>query len=54
MLFKEILVLTNMNWNSARFGGLPPVTIRPSRLVGDILKEIPGDREPLLQLKFCM
>jgi hypothetical protein len=53
-LLKEILVLTKMNWNSARFGGLLPVTIRFSRLVGDILKEIPGDREPLPQLKFYM
>jgi len=43
-----------MNWNAARFGGLMPVTIRFSRLVGDILKEFPPDKEPLPQLKFYM
>jgi hypothetical protein len=53
-LLREILVLTKMNWNSARFGGLMPVTIRFSRLVGDILKEFPPDKEPLPQLKFYM
>lgn len=54
ILLKEILVLTKMNWNSAHFGGLQPITLRFSRLVGDVLKEIPEDREPLPQFKFYM
>jgi hypothetical protein len=51
-ILKEILVLTKMNWNSAGFGGLQPVTLRFSRLVGDIMREIPPDREPLPQFKY--
>lgn len=51
-LLKELLILTKMNWNSARLGGLFPITVRFSRLVGDIMREIPSDREPLPQFKF--
>jgi hypothetical protein len=51
-LLKEILVLTKMNWNSSRLGGLLPITIRFSRLFGDILREVPEDREPLTNFKF--
>lgn len=53
-LLQEVLVLTKMNWNSARLGGLYPITIRFARLVGDILREIPSDREPLSNFKFYM
>lgn len=53
-LLKEILILTKMNWNSSRLGGLLPITIRFSRLVGDIMREIPADREPLSNFKFYM
>ncbi|MBA4158729.1 MAG: hypothetical protein H0X65_14810 [Gemmatimonadetes bacterium] len=49
---QEILLLTKMNWNSAGFAGALPVTIRFSRLVGDIMREIPADREPMPQFKF--
>jgi hypothetical protein len=52
ILLKEVLVLTKLNWNSAALGGLLPVTIRFSRLVGQIMREIPKDREPLPQFKF--
>ena len=38
--------------NSAALGGLLPVTIKFSRLVGQIMREIPRDREPLPQFKF--
>jgi hypothetical protein len=51
-LLAEILVLTKMNWNSAGFAGKLPVTLRFAEFVGDILKEIPSDREPLPQFKF--
>jgi len=51
-LLREILILTKMNWNSARLGGLLPITVRFARLVGDILREVPPDRDPLPQFKF--
>lgn len=51
-LLKEILILTKMNWNSSRLGGLLPITIKFSQLVGDIMREIPADREPLTNFKF--
>jgi hypothetical protein len=53
-LLKEILVLTKMNWNSANFGGLLPITLRFSRLVGEILREVPPDRIPNPKYKFYM
>lgn len=50
-LLREILILTKMNWNSARLGGLMPITLRFSRLVGDIMREI-GDWEPLPSFEY--
>ena len=43
---EEIMVLTKMNWNSAGFAGAVPVTVRFSRRVGEILKEMPPGRDP--------
>jgi hypothetical protein len=37
VLLKEVLALTKLNWNSAALGGLLPVTIKFSRLVGQIM-----------------
>jgi hypothetical protein len=54
ILLAEILILTKLNWNSAHFGGLLPITLRFSELVADILREIPKDREPRPQFKFYM
>lgn len=51
-LLKEVLALTKLNWNSAALGGLLPITIKFSRLVGEIMREVPSDREPLPQFKF--
>ncbi len=51
-LLTEVLTLTKLNWNSAAFCGKLPVTLRFASLVGEIMKEIPGDREPLPQFKF--
>lgn len=51
-ILREILVLTKMNWNSAGFAGLMPITLRFSRLVGDIMREIPADRDPEPQFKY--
>jgi len=53
-ILREVLVLTKMNWNSARLGGLLPITLRFSRLVGNILKEMPEDVDPLPNYKFYM
>jgi hypothetical protein len=51
-LLREMLTLTKLNWNSAAFCGKLPVTLRFASLVGEIMKEIPADREPLPQFKF--
>ena len=52
VLLREVLALTKLNWNSAALGGLLPITIKFSRLVGEIMREVPSDREPLPQFKF--
>jgi len=51
-LMREVLLLTKMNWNSARMYGLLPITLRFSRLVGDILREMPENRQPNPKYKF--
>jgi hypothetical protein len=51
-LLREILVLTKMNWNSARLGEKEPITLRFSHWVGDIMRELPVDVESLPQFKF--
>lgn len=51
-LIRETLILTKMNWNAARLGGLLPITLEFSRRVSDIMKEVPPDQEPLPQAKF--
>lgn len=45
-LLEEILVLTKMNWNSANMHGVYPITLRFSRVVGEILREVPEDQDP--------
>ncbi len=51
-LAEEILLLTKMNWNSAGFAGSLPITVRFSRLVGHILREVSPAREPEPQFKY--
>jgi hypothetical protein len=53
-LQREILTLTKMNWNSANMHGLMPITLRFSRLVGDVLREIPEDQTPEPKYKYYM
>lgn len=53
-LMREIMVLTKMNWNSANFSGLMPITLRFSRLVGDILREVPAHETPQPKYKYYM
>jgi len=49
-LLREVLILSKLNWNSANLGGLMPITLRFSRLVGDILRETTEKPKP--QFKF--
>jgi hypothetical protein len=53
-ILHESLILTKMNWNSADFSGLFPITLRFSHLVGDILREVPKGRDPEPKYKFYM
>lgn len=53
LILSESMTLTKMNWNSADFSGLMPITLRFSRLVGDILREV-ADKEPEPQYKYYM
>lgn len=50
----ELMVLTKMNWNSSNFGGSLPITLRFSGLVGEIMKEVPPNVDPLPQFKYYM
>ena len=52
LLLPEILTLTKINWNTAAFSGLLPITLRSSRVVGEIMTEIPNERAPLPQFKY--
>lgn len=38
----EVLALSKMNWNSTRFDGRIPVTLRTARQVADIIKHLPA------------
>lgn len=51
-LLGDVMVLTKMNWNTASFAGILPITIRFSKVVGQIMSEISEDREPLPQFKY--
>lgn len=53
-ILRESLILTKMNWNSANFSGLMPITLRFSRLVGDILREVPSGETPEPKYKYYM
>lgn len=50
----DILLLTKMNWNSARYAESQPITTRFARRVGEILKEIGADEKPEAKYGFYM
>jgi len=52
VLLKEALALTKLNWNWAALGRLLPITIKFSGLVGEIMREIPPDGDPLPRFKY--
>jgi hypothetical protein len=43
-----------MNWNSAHFAGLLPITLKFATLVGEIMKEVPRTQDPQPQFKYYM
>ena len=53
-LLGEVLLLTKMNWNSARFAERVPVTLRFANEVGSILRDLPDDFEPEARYAFYM
>lgn len=50
----EILGLTKLNWNSADFSSLLPITLHFSRRVGIILRELPPGTTPQTRYRFYM
>ena len=40
---EEVLALSKMNWNSTRFDGRLPVSLRTARHVADIIKHLPPE-----------
>jgi hypothetical protein len=53
-LLREVLLLTKMNWNSARFAERLPVTVRFANEVGTILRDLPADFTPEARYAFYM
>ncbi len=52
MLLREVLTSTKMKPNAAHLGGALPITIRFSRLVGDIMRRFQRIANPLSQYVF--
>lgn len=53
-LLREVLILTKMNWNSANMEARMPITLSFSRVVGDVLREVPRDRVPEPKYRYYM
>jgi hypothetical protein len=53
-LLAEVLLMTKMNWNSARFAEKLPVTVRFANEVGTILRDLPDDYAPEARYAFYM
>ena len=51
-LLAEVLLMTKMNWNSARFAEKLPVTLRFANEVGTILRDLPDDYAPEARYAF--
>jgi hypothetical protein len=51
-LLHEVLLLTKMNWNSARFAERLPGTVRFANEVGTILRDLPEDVTPEARYAF--
>jgi hypothetical protein len=53
-IFAEVLALTKLNWNSAGYAETMPITLRFSRLAGDVLRKVPTARVPHPRYAFYM
>ena len=53
-LLREVLLMTKMNWNSANLSALMPITLSFSRVVGDVLREVPPEMSPQPQYRYYM
>ena len=53
-LFKEIMVLTKMNYNNADIADGEPITLKFVRKVGEILSYIPENEDPPPSYRFYM
>lgn len=53
-ILREILALTKLNWNTADFACLQPITIAFSKRIGQILAELPSDIQPRPEYRFYM
>ncbi len=53
-LCREIVGLTRLNWNSADFAGMQPITLQFSREVGKILREVPPGTAPETRYLYYM
>lgn len=53
-LLTEVMLLTKMNWNSARFAERVPVTVRFAGEVGAILRDLPDAYTPEARYAFYM
>lgn len=51
---QEILALTKLNWNNAKFCSKSPVTIGFARRVGEIIRQVPPDAELAELFKYYM
>lgn len=53
-ILSDILLLTKMNWNSARYAEREPITTKFANHVGEVLKEVGPDRKPEAKYSFYM
>lgn len=52
MILREILALSKMNWNSADYASVFPITLHFARKVGEILAYLPSNVEPNPNFRF--
>jgi hypothetical protein len=53
-ILSDVLLLTKMNWNSAKYAEREPITTKFANHVGEVLKEVGPDRPPEAKYSFYM
>lgn len=53
-VLRETLALTKLNWNTADFACLQPITIAFSKRIGQVLAELPADISPRPEYRYYM